>query len=113
MDKELRRMEKAELPSRELKRYTKQPKVTNPLRRTPEYQQFHKEMIKANPICAKKDCDNSATDIHHIKRITEFPELIFEPANVICTCHDCHLLIESAVNRNIDPEIWKHLFEGL
>ena len=108
-----RNFKKVKIPSRELTRYAFKPKATNPIRRTKEYRAFHKEMIGLHPVCAKKDCDQQTTDIHHIKRITDNPDLALDPQNIICTCEKCHHLIESAVNRGVDAAIWNHLFEGL
>ena len=108
-----RAFKKAVIPSRELSRYASRGKATNPIRRTKEYKDFHDLMISQNPVCAKHGCNEPTTDIHHKVRITDNPDLALDPSNVICTCTPCHHQIESAVNRGIDPEIWKHLFEGL
>lgn len=113
MTNEPRKFQKVELPTRKLSRYESKPKATNPIRKTQEYKDFQKAMIQANPICAKLSCKDASTDIHHKVRITDQPELALDPENVICVCHECHLQIESAVNRDIDLKIWKHLFRGL
>lgn len=108
-----KRFQRFQIPSRKLMRYAFKPKAPNPLRRTPEYKAFQKEMIAASTGCAKIGCNKPATDIHHIKRISEYPDLVLDPNNIICVCAECHNQIESCVNRGVDEEIWKHLFEGL
>ncbi len=32
-----------------------------------------------------------ATEVHHIKHLTDAPELAFNPDNLISLCHKCHL----------------------
>jgi len=96
-----------------LKRYEKKAKEVNPLRATPEYRAFHAAMIDETPVCCKVDCFKASTDIHHIKRVAEYPELVYDSNNIICVCTSCHHQIESAVNRGVDVAIWGQLFEGL
>ena len=114
MPKRSKVFERARHPSaRKLHKYDKKPKEVLPIRRTPEYKAFYKEMLNEHPVCANVNCFKASTDIHHIKRVADYPELVFMANNVICVCDKCHDLIESAVNRGIDPEIWKAQFEGL
>ena len=111
--KKPRTFRRTSVNTRKVTRYEPKQKEVLAVRKSAEYKAFHKAMIDDNPICAKIDCYKPSTDIHHIKRVADFPDLVFDPRNVICVCGRCHDQIESAVNRGIDHAIWAKLFEGL
>lgn len=42
-----------------------------------------------NVIC--RDCERlPATDVHHLKKVRDFPELRLDPSNLRALCHACH-----------------------
>lgn len=40
--------------------------------------------------CKRYGRMKNATEVHHIKHVDEFPELAFDPKNLISLCHACH-----------------------
>jgi len=114
MPKQPGKFKRAQSPNvRRLDDGKRKKKEVHPIRRTEEYKAFRLAMLDDNPICCKDGCHKESTDIHHIERITDRPDLAYDSSNVICVCSGCHYQIESAVNRGIDMNIWGHMFEGL
>lgn len=45
-------------------------------------------LIESNYTC--RDCGSPASIVHHIKPVSEFPELQLEKSNLVVVCNDCH-----------------------
>ena len=50
-------------------------------------------MLRLYPMC--QDClakgkSRAATDLHHIQKICDRPDLRFDPDNLMCLCKECH-----------------------
>lgn len=45
-------------------------------------------LVRANYRCAL--CGGLATEVHHIKEVTECPEMRLDPANLMPLCTSCH-----------------------
>ena len=80
-------------------RHTKQQKRRLDERKRPEDRQFYSSSrwrklralkLSHDPICQKAMCYNQATDVHHIQRRQEFPELTFALENLQALCKRCH-----------------------
>jgi 5-methylcytosine-specific restriction enzyme A len=57
--------------------------------RSPAWRRFRKWFLKYHPLCA--DCARAAsTDVHHVKKVREFPELALKASNCMGLCHSCH-----------------------
>lgn len=41
-------------------------------------------------ICARYGRMVSATEVHHIKHTDEYPELVYDPQNLVSLCKSCH-----------------------
>lgn len=41
-------------------------------------------------ICKRYGRVRQATEVHHIKHADEYPELVYDDANLISLCHACH-----------------------
>lgn len=47
----------------------------------------------ANPFCEHCERDGfvkAASEVHHIKPVSEFPHLKYEWSNLVSICRDCH-----------------------
>ena len=40
--------------------------------------------------CRRYGRMRQAQEVHHIKHVDEYPELAYEPTNVVSLCHACH-----------------------
>lgn len=57
------------------------------------WKKFRKSWLIDHPYC--EDCKleskvKKATDVHHIKKVSEYPELKLDPTNVMSLCHSHH-----------------------
>src|ERR1022692_4714026 len=53
------------------------------------WQQFRDWFIRRHPLCA--DCGIVATsDVHHVKKVRDYPELKRVEGNCLGLCHQCH-----------------------
>lgn len=41
-------------------------------------------------ICARYGRMVPATEVHHIKHTDEYPELVYDPQNLVSLCKSCH-----------------------
>lgn len=60
-----------------------------------EWRKVRAEVLREHPLCA--DClargiVRAATVVHHIRAISECPELRLESRNLLALCRDCHEL---------------------
>lgn len=60
------------------------------IRRSPEFCQWRKAVLERdNHTC--QDCKSiKQVDVHHLKSIIEYPELVFDINNGLTLCQDCH-----------------------
>lgn len=54
------------------------------------WKRFRAWFLRRHPACV--DCDHAATDVHHIKKVAEHPELRLVESNCMALCHVCHAL---------------------
>ena len=55
------------------------------------HQQFRERVLRERPLC--EDClpvVTPATDVHHVRKIKDRPDLACEDSNVMCLCSECH-----------------------
>jgi 5-methylcytosine-specific restriction endonuclease McrA len=58
-----------------------------------EWERFRKRILAQHPFCA--DClrrgqMTPARDVHHIKKLRDFPQFRLDPRNVMTLCIACH-----------------------
>lgn len=58
-------------------------------RQTSEYQKF-KKMVTKRDKCCKKCGSTENLEVHHIKKVSLFPNLIYEASNGLLLCFKCH-----------------------
>ena len=49
-------------------------------------------------LCGK-ELSMSTSELHHIKPVSQFPELRYDPDNMMLLCHDCHVGLHKEVQR--------------
>lgn len=58
------------------------------------WNKFRHKYLQDNPLCV--DCISNgtpptpATDVHHIKKLRDYPELKYNKDNLMALCHECH-----------------------
>jgi len=55
------------------------------------WQRFRGRYLQRHPLCA--DClpvPVAATEVHHLKKVAEFPELMYVEENCLGLCKKCH-----------------------
>jgi 5-methylcytosine-specific restriction protein A len=57
------------------------------------WRRFRIGFLARNPLCA--DCERRelltpATEVHHVAKVADRPDLRFDPANVMALCQPCH-----------------------
>lgn len=52
--------------------------------------------------CSTKERPVIGVHVHHLKSPREFPELTFEPSNVLLWCHSCHSSHHAKSQSNVD-----------
>lgn len=60
---------------------------------TKQWEQFRIQYIKRHPLC--HDCEVkglyvTATEVHHVKKLRDCPELKYEEDNLMGLCKECH-----------------------
>lgn len=55
-----------------------------------EWERFRKWFLNLHSICEFGDCMEKAVDVHHLKRVREFPQLKFVEENCQALCHSHH-----------------------
>lgn len=53
-----------------------------------EYLEMREQFLEQYPVCQVKDCQNKATEIHHIQGRAN--NLLTDPENVMSVCSECH-----------------------
>lgn len=58
-----------------------------------QWQKYRESYLRAHPLC--QDCLDqnrtaAATDVHHMAKASENPELFYEPTNHRALCKACH-----------------------
>ena len=56
------------------------------------WRKFRLWFLADHPLCQDcgEDHPSAATEVHHVKKVREFPELQFFEDNCMALCHDCH-----------------------
>lgn len=69
--------------------------MTQKIRNTKEYKEFRKKVLERD----KNTCQNCGSkkqlEVHHIKSVSEYPELALDIKNAITYCKNCHSKTES------------------
>lgn len=53
------------------------------------WQKFREWFIRRHPVCS--DCQIKATtDVHHVKKARDYPDLMRVESNCMGLCHECH-----------------------
>jgi 5-methylcytosine-specific restriction protein A len=60
---------------------------------------FRRNYLREHPLC--RVCANdgrvtAATDIHHERKLRDYPALKYEESNLVACCHSCHSRITRA-----------------
>ncbi len=55
-----------------------------------EWQRFRARYLTGYPQCQAPGCYAQATELHHIKRVTERPDLRLNPTNIVGMCKRHH-----------------------
>jgi 5-methylcytosine-specific restriction enzyme A len=68
-------------------------KVGDPFYSSRAWRKFRARMLREQPLC--QDCLartelTEATEVHHVQKRTQRPDLAFVEANVRCLCKRCH-----------------------
>jgi 5-methylcytosine-specific restriction protein A len=58
-----------------------------------QWERFRLSYLRRHPLCA--DCEKQgkyipATEIHHIRKLRDYPALKYEKSNLMGLCHECH-----------------------
>lgn len=53
-----------------------------------QWQVFRRGYLQAHPICY--DCGAEATDLHHIVKLKDRPDLKYDEQNLLALCYRCH-----------------------
>ena len=64
------------------------------IRRASEYKEWRAAVFERDRFTCQDCGDDSGGNLraHHIKRVTDFPELAYDIANGVTLCHRCHEL---------------------
>src|ERR1019366_9090359 len=56
------------------------------------WRKFRLWFLVDHPLCQDcgEDHPSAATEVHHVKKVREYPELQFFEDNCMALCHDCH-----------------------
>ena len=54
---------------------------------------FRTDYLRVHPYCQAIGCHAVATELHHIKRVIDRPDLRLVPSNVVALCKSCHSAI--------------------
>jgi len=54
-----------------------------------DWKRFREWFVRRHPLCADC-CIKKTTDVHHVKKLAEFPELRLAESNCMGLCHECH-----------------------
>ena len=63
-------------------------------RQTSRWKRFRRAVLARYPLCEGAHCGHCATEVHHVHRVTQRPDLAFDWSNVQSLCHDCHRLAD-------------------
>ena len=77
------------------------------------WQKYREGVLGAHPWCwdplGVHSGPTMATIVHHIKSLSEFPELGFCPENTVPLCENCHNIVERDI---LNGRRTEHLFDG-
>lgn len=57
------------------------------------WERFRISFLASNPLC--RDCESrgvvkATTDLHHVRKVRDHPQLRLDPSNILPLCHECH-----------------------
>jgi 5-methylcytosine-specific restriction protein A len=58
-----------------------------------QWRQFSKRIREERPICEwclERGMVRPSEEVHHLKKLRDFPELKYDPENVAAICTECH-----------------------
>ena len=58
-----------------------------------KWSKWRAHYMRAHPLCA--DCQKLAQCVHHIVPRHVAPDLMYDTANVVSLCNDCHIIRHS------------------
>lgn len=58
--------------------------------RSKRWKKLRRQVLADHPYCSTPGCDRPATDVDHVKRVEEHPELAYERSNLEPLCHSHH-----------------------
>lgn len=68
--------------------------------------EFKRQVLKAcNGICENPNCDQEATTIHHMFKVSRYPEYAFDVRNGIGFCGTCHSEEERRLRMGVESLI--------
>lgn len=81
-------------------------KLASRLRSTQQWRDLRQKKLAMNPIC--EWCrERPAEEVHHVRHVAEYPELVYDLSNLQSLCAKCHHLVEGARSRGIDLDTIK------
>jgi len=90
---------------------TGQYKRAQQIRSGARWQKCRKLKLSHDPVC--EYCQKKPSmHVHHIKPVSECPELAHTQSNLMALCERCHQGIEAAAKRGITVQDLKELFSG-
>lgn len=60
-------------------------------------------VLRKHPLCVM--CERPAMELHHIEPIRQNLALVFRVENLAPLCEECHVKVNSAYRRGIEPEV--------
>lgn len=68
---------------------------------TRQWKTFKQAFLSRHVFCETDGCFRKPTDVHHIKRVRDYPNLMFDENNCRALCHSCHskITMTEDVNR--------------
>jgi len=58
--------------------------------RTRRWQELRLEILRRDRWQCRECGKPGRLEVHHIKRVRDFPDLAYDPANLMCLCGSCH-----------------------
>lgn len=76
---------------------------------SPQWLRLRRERLTEHPLCERCEADGyvtPASEIHHIRPVeyginyAEKRRLMYDPANLMALCHDCHVRVHTEMGRS-------------
>jgi 5-methylcytosine-specific restriction protein A len=73
--------------------------------RRPEWQAVRHAVLERDNWCCQHCGARRRLEVHHVKRVADFPALAFEPGNCLTLCGPCHTIeTNKEMGNKPDPE---------